>query len=724
MAAFAAVTVLLATVVTVSTIGLVSPSASATPRPSATGALPSPSASGSLMGPGVDAAGPVGTSGFWARRGSDLYISTDAGATWSVGTVDASASSIVVLDADHAWDVTVGPGSTEVTDSPTDVLHYVVNRTTDGGKTWQSVAIDGNFPAMRAVLSFPDVNHGFLLMSRDRFATQDSSVFRTDNGGTTWRKVGSAPSLGPMFVALDTQKLWAGGQGSAAPVRVWPALSESKDGGATWQEVQLPGDPRDVLGPPTFFQRDGVIVAGNQDGVYSVLRTIDGGNSWATVDPVNYAGRIGPGSFLNRDLWFIADADGGEIALVTERGSRWVRIPTNGLPAAPWWIGFVDPQRGAALAPLGDSPAPGSEPPQGLFITSDGGRDWKPAVFPGNAPVATPTATQSSSPTPNPPGLAPSGIGFWDAQHGLMAGTLIADGTGVIWRTSDGGVTWDKTLYPASPFSYLAVVGPRYAWVGIVCSDVEVPCSPALMASTDAGETWQRLGSEAFVSMSFTDAQRGWAVRTFGSVAWRGSRCSALHAGRRQDLGHARKSLPDSWDVARFSQLPGRAQRVDRLRRGRRSGHGRQGRDCHDRRRQDVDCPGGRDASGRARHDRHDPVQRLHGRDRDAGRRRRDGLDAPRHDRANDRRRTHLETDASRGVRRRDPGDGNRRDCPKLAPIRVGRQPRGVRAGVHIRCRRNVASQVGDSAAVRVAVRPGRRNARSGLWRLRWCGRL
>jgi photosystem II stability/assembly factor-like uncharacterized protein len=455
MAAFAALTVLLATVVTISTIGLLSPSASATPNPSATGALPSPSASSSPTGPAVDAAGRVGIDGFWARRGSNLYISTDAGATWSVGTVDASASSIVVLDADHAWDVTVGPGSTEVTGSPTDVLHYVVNRTTDGGRTWQSVAIDGNFPAMRAVLSFPDVNHGFLLMSRDRFATQDGSVFRTDDGGTTWRKVGSAPSVGPMFVALDTQTLWGGGQGSAAPVKVWPALLESKDGGVTWQEVRLPGDPRDVLGPPTFFERDGVIVAGNQNGVYSVLRTIDGGNSWSTVDPVNYAGRIGPGSFLNRDLWFIADADGGEIALVTERGSKWIRIPTNGLPAAPWWIGFVDAQRGAALAPLGDSPSAGSEPPQGLFITSDGGRDWKPAAFPGYEPAAT----APPSPTPTGPGLAPTGIGFWDAQHGLMVGTLIADGTGVIWRSSDSGVTWHATRYPPSPFSFLAVVG-------------------------------------------------------------------------------------------------------------------------------------------------------------------------------------------------------------------------------------------------------------------------
>jgi photosystem II stability/assembly factor-like uncharacterized protein len=518
IAALAAVTVLLAAAVTVSTIGLLSPSPSATPYPSAAGILPSPSASAPLTGPAVDNAGSVGSDGFWARRGSDLYISTDAGATWSVGTVDASATSIVVLDAVHAWDVTVGPGSSD-TGSPTDVLHYLVNRTADGGKTWQSVAIDGNFPAMQAVLSFADVNHGFLLMSRGRFATQDSSVFRTDDGGARWRRVGSAPSLGPMFIALDTQTLWAGAEESPAPVKLWPALSESTDGGATWHEVRLPGDPAYALGPPTFFEQDGVLVTGTEDGTgrLSLLRTTDSGDSWATVHPVQYLGRIGPGSFLNRDLWFMANADGGEIVVVTEQGAKWVGVPTNGLPpAAPQWIGFVDAQRGAALVPTGDSAAPGSPPPLGLYMTFDGGRDWKPA----NLPSANPEQTATPAPTPNPDGLTATGIGFWDAQHGLMVGTLNSgDGTGAIWRTSDGGATWNKTLHPTSPFSYVAVVGPRYAWAGIVCGEVEVPCSPSLMASTDGGDTWQRVSSEAFVSISFADAQNGWAVAPGGPSA-------------------------------------------------------------------------------------------------------------------------------------------------------------------------------------------------------------
>jgi RNA polymerase sigma factor (sigma-70 family) len=118
-------TVVLASVLTVSTLRLFSPGASLAPLPTST------TPPNVLSPPPIDQAGTFADGGLWARRGTDLYVSVDGGATWSHTSI-ADTNAIFVLDADHAWTVVVAGGSAAV--DPSQALRFVCSaRRTAGG---------------------------------------------------------------------------------------------------------------------------------------------------------------------------------------------------------------------------------------------------------------------------------------------------------------------------------------------------------------------------------------------------------------------------------------------------------------------------------------------------------------------------------------------------------------------------------------------------------------
>ena len=79
----------------------------------------------------VDQVGTFPGGGLWAVEGSTLLLSTDAGSSWRRTTISTPAGfiptafspSVFVLDPQHAWSLTIGPGSTDNTGSSTDVMN-------------------------------------------------------------------------------------------------------------------------------------------------------------------------------------------------------------------------------------------------------------------------------------------------------------------------------------------------------------------------------------------------------------------------------------------------------------------------------------------------------------------------------------------------------------------------------------------------------------------------
>ncbi len=104
------------------------------------------------------------------------------------------------------------------------------------------------------------------------FAAADNGVFRTTNGGQTWRKVFSVPDRGMEAVALAP----------SAPRIAYAATGErgtfrSVDGGATWKETNLPEITR-VASFAVHPRRPNTVWFGT--ATETILKSTDGGRTW------------------------------------------------------------------------------------------------------------------------------------------------------------------------------------------------------------------------------------------------------------------------------------------------------------------------------------------------------------------------------------------------------------------------------------------------------------
>ena len=336
----------------------------------------------------VDHVGRFGPDGLWATTGTTLRRSVDGGASWLTVTMPIAARPFV-LDANHAWIASPGPGSTDFTGNVTDVLRNVVDRTSDGGRTWTRSTIQDSVPGTTPALAFSDSLHGYLLAAGLR-GSFGEALFRTDDGGATWHLVPrSGPTtgyLGSMFGLGPDGSLWAGTQGDAGPVER-PVLDVSRDGGRTWVDARLPGlegslfATNTVLGPPTFFGTSGVVaVMVETESGYrlDVFTTADTGRHW-TATPSHVGATNGSQAFapISARSWITAGPGADLLEVTADGGATWQARPAVGLRGQPLeWLGFVDADHGAAIVALGDSPAP-----NGLVVSSDGGQTWGRAAF-------------------------------------------------------------------------------------------------------------------------------------------------------------------------------------------------------------------------------------------------------------------------------------------------------------------------------------------------------
>ena len=252
-----------------------------------------------------------------------------------------------------------------------------------------------------------------------------------------------------------------------------------------------------VTGDPT---RPLVFYFGAVNG--GVWKTTNAGASWTNItDGVSDISSVGAITVAPSDpnvIW-VGTGEGQPredvtygtgVYRSTDGGKSWTSL---GLPDARQITAIrvdgKDPDR-AWVASLGHAFGPNSE--RGVFRTTDGGATWKKVLFLNDS---TGAADLSIDPT-NPRILFASMWKFQRTPWGMDAGS----GRSGLWKTTDGGDTWTELSFnPGMPRAMIGKIGvsvsaanPQRVYANIEAAD----SSGGIFRSDDGGATWQRTNSD------------------------------------------------------------------------------------------------------------------------------------------------------------------------------------------------------------------------------------
>ena len=222
---------------------------------------------------------------YFGATGGGLWKTTDGGVTWKPTTdkdVDNSAAGGVAVCEANPDIVYFTTGETELRGNI--MPGNGVFKSSDAGKTWRSVGLKQVQNFSRVRIDPTDCNTIFVGgFGHYGTATPDRGVYKSTDGGSTWRKVlYRDPRTGAVDISIDPKNskviyaaLWEAwrkpwGMSSGGP---GSGLFKSIDGGEHWTELtRNPGMPAGVDG------KIGVSVSPVDDSrVYAIIENRDGG---------------------------------------------------------------------------------------------------------------------------------------------------------------------------------------------------------------------------------------------------------------------------------------------------------------------------------------------------------------------------------------------------------------------------------------------------------------
>jgi Tol biopolymer transport system component/photosystem II stability/assembly factor-like uncharacterized protein len=315
-----------------------------------------------------------------------VWKTTDAGRVWAPIFDDQPTGSVGALAVAPSDPDVLYVGSGEGLQRPDLSTGDGVYKSADGGKTWKNMGL-GDGQQISAILIDPnDPDRVFVaVLGHPYGANEERGVFRTTDGGKTWKKVlYKDENTGAVALAFDPRDprtvyadLWAARQGPWENGR-WhgegSGLFKSADGGDTWKQLTK-GLPtvKDGLGRIGFAVAPGdpkrmyaTVDAPKLGGIY---RSDDAGDSWERVnDEARLWGRgddfaevkVDP---KDKDIVYVANtstyrsADGGKTFTAFK-----------GAPGGDdYHTVWINPDNSDVILLAGD---------QGATVTVNGGKTW------------------------------------------------------------------------------------------------------------------------------------------------------------------------------------------------------------------------------------------------------------------------------------------------------------------------------------------------------------
>ncbi len=236
---------------------------------------------------------------YFGATGGGVWRTKDGGVHWeniSDGYFGGSIGSVAVAPSDPNV-LYVGGGECTVRGNVS--YGYGAWRSTDAGETWSAIGLENarHIPRMRVDPTDPDIVYAAVLGDLYK-PTPDRGVYKSKDGGNTWKKVLFAnENAGAMDLLIDPNNpriiyattwnvrrtpysLSSGGEGSA----IW----KSKDSGETWEDISgnkgLPGGIWGISGiavSPVNSDRIWAIIENEKGGVF---RSDDAGKTWQKLN--------------------------------------------------------------------------------------------------------------------------------------------------------------------------------------------------------------------------------------------------------------------------------------------------------------------------------------------------------------------------------------------------------------------------------------------------------
>jgi photosystem II stability/assembly factor-like uncharacterized protein len=432
------------------------------------------------------AGGGAGWAGGSAGR---IWRTVDGGATWSPQTTGLASryqvGEIECTDAEHAWAVAYGVAGGQFTSR--------VLATSDGGTTWR-VAFRSNTELVTGVHAvgpsdawIVSSDLGGLFQSALGFGPLGSTsrLRHTDDGGATWATSTIHSSSAPYAVSGSGGSLCAVGSG----------ILTSSDSGQTWLS-QTAGGSYLFTAAQAVSSTDvwAVDLAG------AVVHSSDGVRWQELAAPQRWSQTLDDVSFPDAANGWVVGATAGQnsralILHTADGGATWTR------QAAPLLdelggVDFVDAMNGWVVSDSADSRG------RALYRTSDGGATWVPQ-------------------RPHAGIIGLDAVDFLDPTTGWVTGPYESGSAvsglvpGAVFRTSDGGATWNTYPLPRNTMLYeLQFLDEHDGWA-IQEKFASHLFSRYVVHTSDAGKTWTRLaqfsGSRP-TSVQFLDSQTGWVA--------------------------------------------------------------------------------------------------------------------------------------------------------------------------------------------------------------------
>jgi len=312
----------------------------------------------------------------------------------------------------------------------------------------------------------------------------------------------AAPGLGWRLRATGSDARLRG-LSAVNPLVAWASGSagtvlRTTDGGRTWAQVAPQGtstlDFRDI---EAFDAQHAVALSIGPGDSSRVYRTDDGGRSWqqtqTNADPNAFYDCMA--FFDQRHGLIVGDPVNGRFeVLATDDGGRsWQVLPSDGMPAAqPGEAGFA--ASGQCVATSGPKDAwigSGGGAQSRIYHSADRGRTWH----------------ETATPLPSSQSSGVFAVAFRDREHGVaVGGDYSAPTTGAAATSWDGGRTWSAATIGGYR-SGAAWLGGAVIAVGPTGSDL----------SLDGGRHWRPFDSGSFDTVDCPNTC--WAAGEHGRVA-------------------------------------------------------------------------------------------------------------------------------------------------------------------------------------------------------------